>query len=98
MSCWRYYAAGNISPDLAQEGVSRVTAENAQVHITRFLRDRPGGSLYVAMGYLGVWGLARLQTHAPERPVTLIIGDTEATPLRQGDQFRSPGGPRLSQS
>lgn len=49
---------------------------NAQGHIQRFLGDNPHGRLYVLVGYASVWGLAWLGENTPERPVTLIIGDT----------------------
>ena len=44
--------------------------------IEKFLRNAPRGRLYVVVGYADVTGLAWLERHAAERPVTLLIGDT----------------------
>ncbi len=44
--------------------------------IEEFLRNAPPGRLYVVVGYADVTGLAWLERHAAERPVTLLIGDT----------------------
>ena len=44
--------------------------------IEEFLRNAPPGQLYVVVGYADVTGLAWLERHAAERPVTLLIGDT----------------------
>ena len=44
--------------------------------IEEFLRNAPPGQLYVVVGYADVTGLAWLERHAAERPITLLIGDT----------------------
>ena len=44
--------------------------------IEEFLRNAPPGRLYAVVGYADVSGLAWLERHAAERPVTLLIGDT----------------------
>ena len=44
--------------------------------IEEFLRNAPQGPLYVVVAYADVTGLAWLERHAAERPVTLLIGDT----------------------
>ena len=44
--------------------------------IEEFLRNAPTGRLYVVVGYADVTGLAWLERHTAERPVTLLIGDT----------------------
>ena len=50
--------------------------------IETFLRNAPPGRLYVVVGYADVTGLAWLERHAAERPVTLLIGDTRGRLFR----------------
>ena len=50
---------------------------NSQEHIKRFLRDHPGGHLYVMVGFASVWGLAWLHENTRGRTVTVVIGDTK---------------------
>ena len=54
-----------------------------------FLRNAPRGRLYVVVGYADVTGLAWLEWHAAERPVTLLIGDTRRRLFQGQPQDRS---------
>ncbi len=47
--------------------------------IDRFLDDHPDGALFVAVGYASVAGLAWLGERTVGRPVTLIIGNAQAS-------------------
>ena len=56
--------------------------------IEEFLRNAPQGRLYVVVGYADVTGLAWLERHAAERPITLLIGDTRGRLFRGQPQDR----------
>ena len=52
---------------------------SAADRINRFLNDYPDGELFVAVGYASVAGLAWLGKRTTGRPVTLIIGNAQAS-------------------
>lgn len=53
--------------------------ETARARIERFLHDYPGGPLLVAVGYATLAGIAWLNRIASDRPVKLLIGNTQPT-------------------
>lgn len=52
---------------------------SASTQIVRFLRANPHGHLYVIVGYASTAGLAWLNRHTQNRPVTLVIGKATNT-------------------
>ena len=51
--------------------------------IEEFLRSHPRGELFVAVGYASVAGIAWLAERTAERPVTLLIGNTQRSHFRE---------------
>lgn len=58
--------------------------EPAETRILKFLKDYPDGTLWVAVGYASVWGLAWLHRHTQERRVRLLIGDARFRHFNKG--------------
>lgn len=58
-------------------GMKGIQQMSASTQIAKFLRTNPHGHLYVAVGYASTAGLAWLNMHTRDRPVTLIIGNAK---------------------
>lgn len=59
--------------------VNNPLGSTAEARISRFLDDHPYGELFVAVGYASVAGLAWLAKRTAGRPVTLLIGNAQAS-------------------